>query len=176
MALLGEEGEEPCVDIASPRSHDQALRGCHPHRGVDREAALDATHRGAATEMQEDEVWLGFREELGSLRSDVGVRRAMEAVPADALVVEGGGNSVAEGRGRQGRVEGGIEHPNMWNVRKDLEGSLDALDRGRIVQRGEGGVAVDREDDGGGDNSRCREFAATTTSERAAASVNTTVT
>ena len=75
-------------------------------------------HRGAAAEVGDDDPAFGdLGATSGRRLGDVLVAEAVEAVAADALVVEGARQRVAVGVGRVAAVEGGVEAGDLRHLR-----------------------------------------------------------
>ena len=106
-ALLGQEIEHDAgVELPWTRSHGQAVKCREAHGALDALAGMDRAHRGAATEMGDDHAALrNVRRQLRQLARDVFVRQPVEAVAADAFLVEALRQRVAVGDLRDGRGE-----------------------------------------------------------------------
>ena len=72
---------------------------------------------------------------LGQALGDVFVGEAVEAVAADALVVERARQGVAVGVRGVAAVEGGVEAGDLRHVRVDLHREADRREVVRLVQR-----------------------------------------
>jgi hypothetical protein len=80
---------------------------------------VDGAQGGADAQVTGDDFQLAERalENFGGLQGDVAVRRTVEAVAADAvLLVKVVGQAVEVGVGRQGLVEGGVEDRHVGHV------------------------------------------------------------
>ena len=94
--------------------------------------------------------------------ADEAVAGAVEAIAAyTVLAIQRLGQGVAVGVFGQGLVEGGVEHHHLRQIGEQLEGGLDALQVGWIVQRGERRGVADRREHRGVDALRLGEAFAT---------------
>lgn len=158
--LAGEVEDDRGVEVAGAGAHDQALERGHAHRGLDRLASVDRARRGAVAEVEHDglEVGAATAEERGGRLRDELVRRAVEAVAADAVLVGEIGGDRVRGRLRGDRVvEGRVEDRDVRDVGEGLLRGLDALEVRRVVQRGEVGEVLDVDLDEVGDERRLVE-------------------
>ena len=98
------------VELAGAGAHRQAVEGGEAHGALDAAAVGERAHRGAAAEVGDDHAAAGdLGRDLGQAVGDVFVAEAVEAVAADALVVEGARQGVAVGMRGVAAVEGGVE-------------------------------------------------------------------
>ena len=105
--FLDQVQDDPGVELARAGAHRQAVERREAHRALDAPARQHRAHRGAAAEVGDDDAPAGgLRRHLGQAVGDILVAEAVEAVAADALVVERARQRVAVGvrrRGRDGR-------------------------------------------------------------------------
>jgi hypothetical protein len=134
------------VDVARPRAHDQTLQRREAHRGLHRLSAVDRGDRRAVAEMEHDLLQLAERtaDELGRGAADVHVARAVEAVPADAVLPRHLAiDRIRVRGGRQRLVECGVEHRDVRQVGERGPRRADALHGTGVVQRREHRQLVD---------------------------------
>ena len=124
------------VDISTARTHDETFERCQPHRGVDRDSAFDRRRRRTVAQMQDNLIQILAAQELGGPQRDVLMRGAVEAVPADVVLLR---DLAVDGVGRCGRgqrvEERRIEHRDMRHIRQLSAGDLDTEHVRRVVQR-----------------------------------------
>jgi hypothetical protein len=130
------------VDVARARAHDQPFERGHPHAGLDRAPVFDRADAGPVAEVTADQrqvTHLGA-EVPGRERRHVAVAGAVEAIATHAVLV---GQLLVERvllrARRQRRVEGGVEHRDVDQIREQLASGDDAGEVGRVVERGERG-------------------------------------
>ena len=152
------------VQIAAAGAHHQAGQRGHAHGGIDDLALIDCSDGRTVAQMAGDQLQAlnGLLQILGSLVSHVLVAGAVEAVAADAvLLVVLIGDGVHISLRGHGAVESGIEDSDHRDIRaKDLAGSLDAEDAGRVVQRSQRAQLADGVDDFVGDQAAGLELLA----------------
>ena len=85
--------------------------------------------------------------DLGQALGDILVAEAVEAVAADAFVVEGARQCVAVGVRRMVSVEGGVEAGDLRHLGRDLHREADRREIVRLVQRRERLVAGEPAED-----------------------------
>src|SRR5262245_45771878 len=91
---------------------------------------------------------------LAESPSDVFVRKAVEAVPADTLVVERFGNGVAVGNLRMAAMKCRVEAGNLKHMRLVLHYCLDGCQIVRLMYGCKGNEALEPFDDVAGDDGR----------------------
>ena len=115
---LDQVQDDAGVELAGAGAHREAVEGGEAHRALDAHAVGHRAHRGAAAEVGDDDAAAGdLGRDLAQAAGDVFVGEAVEAVAADALVVEGARQGVAVGVVGAGAVEGGVEAGDLRHVR-----------------------------------------------------------
>ena len=128
--------QEPRVDAAGARRHNEAVEWCEAHRRVDRQAARHGRQRGARAEMARDDAQRlrVTHHQLRGAPGGVRVGESVKAVPAPRPL---GRERVGRGAGGQRRVERRVEARGRAGVRQPLGERGDRGDRSRLVQRRE---------------------------------------
>ena len=135
-ALLDQVQDHAGVELAGAGAHRQAVERGEAHGRLDAAAGEQRAHRGAAAEVGDDHPAAGdLRGEFGEAAGDVLVAQAVEAVAADALVVEGARKGVAVGVLGVAAVEGGVEAGDLRQARVDRRDDADGGEVVRLVQR-----------------------------------------
>ena len=116
--VLDQPQQQAGVDAARPRRHHQALERREAHRGVDRASARDGGQRRARAEMAGHDAQVSSvgPEQLGGPPRGVRVREPVEAVTGAAATRPR--QRVGGGRGRERRVERGVEARGGRDVRQ----------------------------------------------------------
>ena len=159
--LLHEVDDDERVDVAAARAHEEAFGGAESHRGVDALAAVDGRDGAAVAEVAGDylEVLYVLAEYFGGAVRDVAVARAVEAVAADAvLLIVLVGDSVDEGLGRHGLMEGRVEDDDVRLAGEHVHDGLEAHEVRGVVERRERNDFLDALDDFGRDEDGLREL------------------
>ena len=155
--------QDTSVDIAAARAHHDAFQRGHPHRGLDRAAILDRGDAASAAEVAGDDAEVAdiiFEEVCGFL-SDVGVRGAVEAVSADAMLLRDIlWDRVGLRAARERPVECGVEDGDVTDVGEELSGDADAREVCGVVQWRQRNERLDRVDHVVGDARGRGEFLA----------------
>ena len=128
------------IDVAGAGAHHETLERRHPHARLHRHAPVDRGDGGPVAEVEHDRLRGLERaaEHPGDLLRHVLVRRAVKAVPADAVLGrERRVDGVGVRRRGKGVVKGGVEHGNVRQARQCGARRADALQIRWIVQRGE---------------------------------------
>ena len=134
--LLDQVQDDAGVELAGAGAHRQAVEGGEAHGALDAAAGEQRAHRGAAAEVGDDHPAAGdLGRDLGEAAGDVLVAEAVEAVAADALVVERARQGVAVGVLGVAAVEGGVEAGDLRQVGVDRRDEADGGEVVRLVQR-----------------------------------------
>ena len=154
--LEGDVLDERGVDVAGSGAHHQTFERGEPHRRRDGSALLDRAGGAPVAEVQGDEVdgLARLAGKLGVALGEIGVRRAVEAVAADAVAaVELVRDRIEIGRFGHCRVKRGIEHRDHRNTfAQQSTSGPNAAQVGRVVQRREVHAVLDPADDVGVDS------------------------
>jgi len=134
--VLQKPQQQPGVDAARPRRHDQPVERREAHRRVDRVAVPHGGQRGTAAKVAGDELQALERptEQLGGASCRRGMREPVEAVPAQAPALAPRLRQRVSMRCRgQRRVEGRVEAGDRRYV---AEHAADRFERRqRLVER-----------------------------------------
>ena len=137
LAALQQPREDPRIDVAGARRHDQPGERREPHRRVHRAAVEHGGERCPRAEVAGDDAPRALDELRGPPRC-VGVREAVEAVPAQSVPLAPlGRERVRVRRLRQGRVERRVEARDRGEVGAGATDRLERVEGGRLVQGGE---------------------------------------
>ena len=135
LSVLEQPQEQAGIDAAGAGRHHQPLQRGEAHRGVDRAPARHRGQRGAGPEVAAHDAEVVPARELGGAARRVGVREAVEAVPAQRPALAPlRRQRVGGGRGRERGVEAGVE---AGGGRQRAGGGVDGGERPRLVQRGQ---------------------------------------
>ena len=138
------------IDVAAAGAHHQALQRSQSHRGIHGATAGDRRRGGTVTQMQHNLIQSLPRsaQEGRGLLADVAMRGPVKSVPPDMpLLRQLAIDRVGRGGSRQIVEERGVEHRDMRHIRQHRAGDLDALEGGRIVQRGQHRQLLELRDD-----------------------------
>jgi hypothetical protein len=134
------------VHVAGARAHDEALQGCHAHRGVVGETVLDRVDGGSVADVRDDQIRLErvFAQEDRRALGVVEEARTVEAVAAHGVLVPPFARyGVAVGEVGHSLMPGGIHDRAVRRVGQDRLGGLHAHQVGGVVQRREIGQVAE---------------------------------
>ena len=124
------------IEGAAAGAHGQPVERGEAHGAVHGAAVLDRAHAGAAAEMGDHHsAGSDLRRHLGQHARDVLIGQAVEAVAANALVIEPARQGEPVGELGMAAVERGIEAGDLRQVGLDCGDGADAGEIVRLMQR-----------------------------------------